>query len=305
VRILLVHNPSAGGGQESDELVALLTDLGHDVRYASSKTDWEKLMQDSDDDFVVVAGGDGTVGKVARAAASHGLPFAPLPIGTANNIGKSLGIVGDARTVVESWSGPDARRPFDFGVVSGQAGRDRFVEAFGGGPFAELIGRGEQIEADARLLGRETDRALHLLIEILGEATPRRWEIASDGEDLGGEYPAVEILNGCFVGPNVPLAIDADSTDGRLEIVRIADSDRAALIDYLDRRLRQASAALPSLTTVQVESLEIVAPPGIPLHLDDRPWPDADSGDEPLALTVSCEHAAATVVIGRDRDSSR
>ena len=50
-------------------------------------------------DLVLVAGGDGTVAKVARCLVdrdiAHRIPIAILPVGTANNIARSLGIEGE------------------------------------------------------------------------------------------------------------------------------------------------------------------------------------------------------------------
>jgi diacylglycerol kinase family enzyme len=300
VRILLVHNPTAGGGQEADGLIALLEDAGHDVRYSSSKDDWKRLLQDPGD-LVVAGGGDGTVADVALAAAERGFRFAPLPIGTANNIGKSLEIVGDARDVVESWAAAPAR-PFDLGRVELGGDRTRFVESVGGGIFGALIARRAEVEADAKLLGRETDRALHMLSDLLHEATPRGWRISADGTDASGEYLAVEVLNVRFVGPNVPLAPNADPSDGMLDLVCISVADREALSDYLEMRLRLAGGALPELAPIRAASVRLTAPAGERLHLDDRPWPSAVALREPLPLEVRCLPGAATVVAGRPAD---
>ena len=170
MKITLVHNPSAGSGQQTKDLVRLITDAGHEVRHRSTEKGWERLLQDPTD-LVVAAGGDGTVCKVALAAADHGLPFAAIPIGTANNIAKTLGVLGDARQLVETWSSsPRSEQPFDIGEVATPSGRERFVEGMGGGVVADLISRGDEVEADATLLGRETDRALHLFGEIVREA---------------------------------------------------------------------------------------------------------------------------------------
>jgi hypothetical protein len=54
----------------------------------------------------------------------------------------------------------------------------------------------------ARLLGRETDRALHLVGEIIREAPVHHWRVVADGTDLSGDYIAVEVLNIRFAGPN-------------------------------------------------------------------------------------------------------
>ena len=203
--------------------------------------DWKAFLK-KPADLVVAAGGDGTVRRVALAAAEHGLPFAVIPIGTANNIAKSIGLLGDAGELIESWSAsPRARHPFDLGEVVAPWGEGRFVEGVGGGLIADLIEREDEVAADAKLLGGETDRALHLLCELVGEARMRRWQIKADGKDLSGEYFAVEVLNIRFVGPNLPLAPDAFPGDGLLDVVLLGKDDRQPLLDYLEKRMHLAS----------------------------------------------------------------
>jgi diacylglycerol kinase (ATP) len=300
VKIALVHNPTAGGGQDVDDFVSLLTDAGHEVRRRSTKGDWQKLLQDPGD-LLVAVGGDGTIRKVALAAADRNLPFAVLPNGTANNIAKSLGVLGDARALVSSWSqDPRPNVKLDFGEVDGPSGKERFVEAVGGGLVADLIARGDEVESEGRLLGRETDRALHLLADLVREASPHQWGIVADGTDRSGSYLGVEAMNVRFLGPNVPLAGEADPTDGRLDLVLIGEADRGALLDYLENRLRRASGQMPRLEAHRAERIALVAPSGVTLHLDDATWPTSQPLTEPMRLEVRCRPASATVVGATD-----
>ncbi len=286
MRIALVHNPTAGDGQDIDEVVKLLTDAGHEVRHRSSKGDWEKLLQDPGD-LVVAAGGDGTVRMVALAAADRELPFAALPIGTANNIAKTLGLVGDARELVRSWGDTDGVS-IDIGEVEATAGSRRFVEGVGGGWIAALMARAGEVEDGFRLLGRETDRAMHMLSDLLRDAQPAEWRIVADGTDHSGDFLGVEILNIRFVGPNVPLAPEADPSDGLLDAVLVSDADRDGILDYLDQRLNLASGVMPPLRTVRAREVRLQVPAGIGLHVDDREWPDVRDPDDPVDLDVRC-----------------
>ena len=297
MKISLVHNPTSGGGQDTDELVKLLTDAGHEVRHRSSKKNWEALLQDPGD-LLVAAGGDGTVRKVALAAADHGVRVAILPIGTANNIGKTLEMLGDARELVESWdSGAGRQRALDLGEVTARVSdQARFVEAIGAGAFAELIARGKEVERDAKLLGRETDRALHLLGELLRDARALPWTISAGDDDLSGDYLGVEVLNMRFGGPNVPLAPEADPSDGLLDLVLIRTEDRDGILEYLDRRLHLASGVMPPLQTVRADRFELVAPAGVRLHVDDSPWPDDEPITEPMRLDVRCRARAVSLL---------
>jgi diacylglycerol kinase (ATP) len=274
VKISLVYNPTAGGGQTKDDLVQLLTAAGHTVRARSSKNNWQKLLQDPGD-VVVAAGGDGTVRKVALAAAGSEVPFAILSFGTANNIGKTLGHVGETRELVDAWDAALERSlPFDLGVAAADWGEERFVEAVGGGWLADLLASEKTIAHPTALLGRETDRALHVLAELLEQATPEIWGVTADGSDRSGEYLAVELLNVAFAGPNIPLAADASPTDGLLDLVLIGPDDREPILRYLRSRLETATCEMPALTRMRVNEVELHAPPGVRLRIDDRNWPD-------------------------------
>ncbi len=301
MKITLIHNPSAGDGQDVKSLVRLITDAGHEVSHQSSKQDWERLLKNRVD-LVVAAGGDGTVRKVALAAAIHALPFAAIPIGTANNIAKTIGVLGNADELIETWStSPRSEQPFDLGEVVAPWGRERFVEGVGGGLVADLISREEEIAADATLLGSETDRALHLLAELAREAPVRHWQVRADDIELSGEYFAVEVLNIRFVGPNLPLAPGAFPGDGLLDVVLLGETDREPLLAYLENRMHQASGQLPELRGTRARQIEIVAPAGVRWHLDDQNWPSVEPPADAAMLTVRCLAGAATFVAAPTR----
>ena len=290
MKISLVHNPTAGDGQDVESVIRLLADAGHDVCHRSSKDNWKKLLQDPGD-LLVAAGGDGTVRKVAMAAADKDLPFAVLPIGTANNFAKTFGLLGDARQLVRTW-GSDEELLIDVGEVRGPSGERRFLEAVGGGWIPDLIARGGEVEDEFRLLGRETDRATHLLTDVLRDAKPARWTITADGTDASGEYLAVEILNIRFVGPNVPLAPDADPCDGLLDLVVVTEADRGAILEYLEQRLTLASGVMPALRSIRARQVSLGVPAGVRLHVDDAEWPADRDPYQPMDLEVHCLSAA-------------
>ena len=94
MRATLIHNPGAGDDRQPTgrQIEVLMKEAGYKVRYQSTKEKgWTKVLK-KEADFVVVAGGDGTVSKVARRLIGTGVPIAVLPVGTANNISRTLGI---------------------------------------------------------------------------------------------------------------------------------------------------------------------------------------------------------------------
>ena len=171
----------------------------------------------------------------------------------------------------------------------------------GGGPIPDLIDRSDEIEADATLLGRETDRALHLLRELVAEAPTRRWRVCLDGTDISGDFLAVEVVNIRFVGSNVPIAPDADPTDGLLDVVLVGEAERQSLLDYLDGRMALASGPLPELRRMRARAVELEAPAGVRLHLDDRLWPTSAPLGKPKGLNIRCIPGAATLIGSTDQ----
>jgi diacylglycerol kinase (ATP) len=281
MRVTLVHNPRAGDERHSAKrILKVLAEAGYEAELApSGRKGLEKAMK-SPADLVVVAGGDGSVHKVATALAGRRVPIAILPIGTANNIAKSLGVSGSMQDLIARWH-YDQRRKLTLGTVSASFGTERFVESVGVGAFTELVARGgEEVgENTAGLTGHEIDRAILLLQRIVAERspTPRRLEI--DGTDASGEYLLVEAMNTRMVGPNVPLAPEADSSDDRLDVVTATNDERKLLAEYLEARLA-GGAAPPPLTVRRGKLVKLYASPR-ELHVDDSPWePDEPEEDD-------------------------
>jgi diacylglycerol kinase (ATP) len=228
MRVTLVHNPGAGDQRQSPKrILKALADSGYEAELAARGRKGLVKAMKAPGDLVVVAGGDGSVHRVAIALAGRGVPIAILPIGTANNIAKSLGITGSMQDLIARWH-YDNRRKLAIGTVSAPFGTERFVESVGVGAFTELVARGhEEVgENAAGFTGHEIDRALLLLQRIVAERapTPRRLDI--DGRDASGEYLLVEAMNTRMVGPNIPLAPQADSSDDRLDVVTAGNAER-------------------------------------------------------------------------------
>jgi len=58
-----------------------------------AEEDWETALEAGD--IVLVAGGDGTVNRVARACLEHDAILGVLPSGTANDFARNLGLPED------------------------------------------------------------------------------------------------------------------------------------------------------------------------------------------------------------------
>jgi diacylglycerol kinase (ATP) len=301
VRVTLIHNPTAGDQRSADELLAAFAAAGHDPAYHSAKKKkLRKALQDPGD-LVVAAGGDGTVKKVATLLAGRQTPMAILPLGTANNVARSLGVRWSVEELVRAL--PSAvRRRIDVGVVRASWGDDYFLESFGGGLVTQLIARGkEEVDENPAVPTEdELHHALRLLKRILQSSSPERWCLTLDDRDLSGEYLLVEAMNIPLIGPNIPLAPHADPGDGLLDVVTISEHERERFAAYVARRLK-GDVPPPELVVHRGRSLRI-APPGCDLHLDDDLWPD-NSGEEreeeACEFQLSVECGAVEVLVER------
>ncbi|WP_439135195.1 lipid kinase [Pseudomaricurvus sp.] len=98
---LLILNPKArqGAGVQLDEGVVRLEKAGIMVERLASKSAEEsrRAVLDRKDnlDLVIVGGGDGTISSMAGTLYECGLLLAILPLGTANDLARSLGLKGE------------------------------------------------------------------------------------------------------------------------------------------------------------------------------------------------------------------
>src|SRR6266481_3541368 len=101
MRIILMHNPKGGCGNHAKrDLMAALANAGHHAIYQRTKKGDYKEVPKKPADLVLAAGGDGTVGKVGRELIDSGIPLSVLPLGTANNLGRSLGFTASPKEII-------------------------------------------------------------------------------------------------------------------------------------------------------------------------------------------------------------
>jgi diacylglycerol kinase family enzyme len=279
VRVTLIHNPGAGRqAADAAPLRRCLEACGYLVRYQSVKEDGWKEALKKPAELVMVAGGDGTVARVARRMVGRGVPIAVLPSGTANNIARSLGVVERPfEALVRGLEG--ARRvKLDVGTVRAPWGGQRFVEGIGAGLFADLLARASS-EAPQAAKG-SVESALRRLRELAAHCEPMEIAASLDGRDISGRYLLIEALNLPYVGPNLHLAHESHPGDGELDVVVVREAERDRLLHYLEhwQDNRERLAMLP---TLRGRALKMEWT-GFALHIDDKLRPKADA--EPAAM---------------------
>ncbi len=124
-KALMLINPHSRIGKDSDiaEGVALLREAGTEVliHYLDDSTTAEELIENNHKDIqlVIIGGGDGTINSALPALYRHKLRFAILPMGTANDLARSLGIppdIDDAFRIIYE----NNYRKINLGIVNGR-----------------------------------------------------------------------------------------------------------------------------------------------------------------------------------------
>src|ERR1043166_7269509 len=203
MRITLFHNPKAGSAEhDKKELLEALAKAGHSVVYQSTKKgDWKKALKEPAD-LVLAAGGDGTIGKVATYLVGSGVPLAVLPLGTANNLARTLGFDATPEQIIARLEG-GTKHAVDVGFASGPYGERYFFEGAGGGLLADYVGVAKKPGKNLKQLSREQEMTRHVsgLRGLLHDYPARDWEIEIDGEDMSDRYLLWEAMNIQSVGP--------------------------------------------------------------------------------------------------------
>jgi diacylglycerol kinase (ATP) len=276
--ILLLVNPVAGGKPGSgrplhddperlrpDALAAALGQRGLDVRLheLADGDDAGELARAAaaEGSDVVVAGGDGTVSRVAAALIHH--PDATLGIlamGSFNNMARGFGIpvtLDEALDVI----GAGTTGQMDAGWVVGEPGRP-FFEAAGVG--LEAIGF-LAVEVAER---RGWWRAIRALVRgVRLRKTPMR--ITLDGTPYRTGSPAVTVSNGPYHGAGFAVAPEADPTDGLFDVAVFAGMVRFEVISYFLAVARRQPRREPRIKEYRAKRVTIEGTRrALPAHAD-------------------------------------
>ena len=246
-RVTLIYNENAGGAGESrSEIAELISHVGFCVTCFSRKSrDIEKAL-DEPADIVAVAGGDGTVARVAAQMRPNGCPIAVLPLGTANNIAKSLGIGHPTVELVASWH-IEKHMAFYPIAAAGPWGRSRIIEGIGFGAIEQAIAELPRKTSFSKARAKYAEAALDAPAEDL--------KVRIDDEPLSGSFAVLEVTKFPFVGPNLHLAPAIDIGDPSFAICSIGDGARER--QKMAKWLTQPNAAPAPVSVRQATRLEI------------------------------------------------
>lgn len=271
----LIYNPQAGIGPHPgpNEIIEALRQIGHEPVYrpTSTESDLDQALAEARE-LVVVAGGDGSIRAVAIRILGRDIRITPLPLGTANNIARMLGLTGKPLEIIAGLSDP-VRRNLDIGRMLMPQGPGYFLEAMGVGIFADVLKRYRPET------GKSIPRGIRTLLDTLKDYQPKFIHVNLDGEDLSGSYLLVEVMNTPTVGLRFMLAPDAIPDDGLFDLVLIHANQRENYLEYLAGVLLGKLDLSPAVSIQRGRHLEI-AWRGFPFHLDAEVFAGLDGREE-------------------------
>ena len=216
-------------------------------------------------DTVIAAGGDGTVRMVAQSLIGSRLSLGILPVGTANNTARALGIPfeisGALRVVADG-----EERQIDVGKI----GEEYFLEAAGVGLFADALagfGAGEPHRHDVF-------RLLKVCAPLCWNPRARSLQLTLDGVPERDEVLLVSIANSAYLGEGWKMAPEARLTDGKFDVVIAGAMSRWELIRFMLAASEGKHLLLPKVRRVHASSVEIRrlhrGHEPLPVHADDH-----------------------------------
>jgi diacylglycerol kinase (ATP) len=270
----LIYNQNAGtsGRPTVEELIERLQQAGYRPVYnaTSCEDDLAAVLAEAEG-LVIAAGGDGTVRAVATRLIGREVAISILPMGTANNIARMLGIVGNPLQLIDGLARPIAQ-PFDIGYVRAPWGEDYFLEAMGCGLYADVLAAYRPEE------GKSVVRGISALAQTLADYQSRPASMVVDGQEWSAPYVIVEAMNTTAFGPRLKVAPTADSADGLFDLVCVREDNREALSRYVRGLLTESFVDLPSVEHIRGRCLEL-AWDGFPIHVDGEVRPPVIQGE--------------------------
>ncbi len=213
-RALLLRNPKSRRGGESIDAVLQRLDEGGITTTVETFEHLPEIARDivrlrDTADLVVVCGGDGSVSSSALAAMESGLPLGIIPMGTANDLARTLDLPLDpaeAAGVIAA----GLSRPVDVGTVNGHA----FFNVASIGLSSDLA---QGLDPALKKRFGRVGYALAAL-KVLTKASTFAATIIEKGRATQVETFQIAIGNGRHYGGGNVVEQDAEIDDGSLDL---------------------------------------------------------------------------------------
>lgn len=261
--LLLVNRHARRGQQNLDLAMRLLGEMGFILLEKPFKRpeDLPEMIRQHRDqvDLVIIGGGDGTLNAAIAGLIETQLPLGILPLGTANDLARTLGI---PPTIPEACRVIAARNleQIDLGWVNGHY-------------FFNVASLGLSVQITERL-SREAKRRWGVLAYAIA-AMQALWQsrLFSVQIQCGDRMTQVKTLqvavgNGRYYGGGLAVADDAAITDGRLDLYSLEIKHWWQWMKLLPALYRGDQHMLPFVHTQQGQEFFVFTRKPRPINTD-------------------------------------
>jgi YegS/Rv2252/BmrU family lipid kinase len=233
-----------------------LAALGADIR-VYPLSDWDRAAS-SAAERVVVAGGDGSIGSAAVAAAESGVPLAVVPTGTANDFARALGLPEDLTAACRLAVNGLQTRQLDLGRMDER-------------PFVNVASVG--LPPAAARKAHDLKRPLGALAYALGAlragltARPVEGALRCDGVQAfsGRAWQVTVACTGAF---GAGSRVHADPQDGALDVVIVDSTARPKLAVRAYGLRRGELESQSGVRSFRARLVELQVPEGTAYNVD-------------------------------------
>jgi len=256
--LLLVNRHARRGKDDLLQAIQSLQELGFALREESTEhpEHLAEVIQRYRDqvDMVIVGGGDGTLNAAVQGLVGTHLPLGILPLGTANDLARTLGIPPSVPEACQIIAGGQLRS-IDLGWVNGQY-------------FLNTASMGLSVKI-TRNLTSEAKRTWGVLayaataIQVLLKARPFqaeiRWRAPNSEKEESVLVKTLQIAvgNGLYYGGGMAVAHDADVDDQRLDLYSLEVDHWWEVIFALPALRKGTQFQLPNIRTIEAQEIEV------------------------------------------------
>lgn len=251
-RALLFVNRQARQGQQVATAIETLQSLGFDLLQVSA-TNCEQLSaairrHQNEIDLVIIGGGDGTLNAIVDCLVETQLPLGILPLGTANDLARTLDIPTSLMEACQTIAAGHVRS-IDLGWVNGKH-------------FFNVASLGLSVKITERLSSKVKRRwgvlayALTAL-QVLWQTRPFRATIYLNGETIAVKTVQIAVGNGRYYGGGMAIAPDAAIDDQRLDLYSLEINHWWQLIPLLPRMRHGHHTTLPWVRALQGREIKV------------------------------------------------
>ena len=294
MRAYIVFNPRAGSAHQAEALREHLADRS-DVTLCTPEGPGETrdcvrgAVRDRYD-LIVAAGGDGTIHAVVNALApDFAAPLAVLPLGTGNDLRRTLAVPEDP---LEALAGLDRAEVHAIDVLhAGTASQEWYTINVASGGFS---GQLQEVLTDEMKATWGPLAYLRGAAGVLPDLKEYHTELAFDG----GPAERVEALNvivanGRYAAKGWQVASAANPEDGLLDVVTVRSGTLPDLAGVAARLLAADYLGSDLVTHRRARTVRVASRPGMWFSMDGELLTN-----EPITFTV--RPRAVKVVVGPD-----